>query len=315
MQRKVNVYDEVDEELLLEIKRELEKVEEPLEKAKLLGIVVDGWGILDYMRWAVENSGYELILMWGEQGSGKSSLMLHLAYKLVGDWDKVLDAVCFTPQEVIQKAKALPPGRRYTILLWDDVGVHFPATSYRTNIDVYEAVGKMIDAYRVMASVMIFTAPDIRRYPKVISDNGTIEMWVARLRLAPTVCWYEAYRNVKQPNFYDPRDIYFKKPRIESGFHHFNVIPKDVWKEYWERRVQLGREAVEALEETIIKKHEKTAIEATITAPNGGGTERKLIKCSRCGHTFLTRKNIGEYTNCGKCGKQLRVTNEVLIRV
>ena len=61
MQRKVNVYDEVDEELLLEIKRELEKVEEPLEKAKLLGYQTHAHLILEENMAKTPDKVYELL--------------------------------------------------------------------------------------------------------------------------------------------------------------------------------------------------------------------------------------------------------------
>jgi hypothetical protein len=286
----------MEEELLEELGNE------PLEDAKKLGMIVDGWGILDYLQNAIEKNGYEMVLIWGNQGSGKSSFMLYLAYQILGDWDKVLNQLCFTPMDVIRKAEELPFGKRYPLLLWDDVGVHFPATSFRTNIDIYEAVGRMLDVYRTIASVIICTAPDIRRFPKVMRDNETIEVWMTRLT-GENISYYRALRIVKLQNYYSDLEIYLKKPTIEHGFYQLDKhIPRNIWNTYWEKRLELSRKAVEMLKEKLnpqTKKDEKREENEEKTT---------LIKCPN-GHVWIPRKKhmIGEKVKCPKCGKYFRI--------
>jgi len=304
-------YEIIDKSLLEDLKH----AEEPLEEAKKIGLYVEGWGILDYCKWAIEHNGYEMILIWGNQGSSKSSFMLYLAYQLLGDWMEVLKHLCFTPMDVIEKAEALPEGKRYTLLLWDDVGVHFPATSFRTNIDIYEEVGKMLDAYRTIASVIIATAPKLQRFPKCMRDNKTIEVWIARFISKPTASYYKALREIDLPNYYDGNSIYVKRPTIENGIYDYTIqgAPPQIWQQYWKRRLELGRKAVQMAKTTI---GAPTKEEQKETTQNSNGETITLIKCPN-GHVWVPRKRyvFGERVVCNKCGKVFPFKEENIIKM
>ena len=301
-------YDVIDDDLL----REIAKINEPIELARRLGEIVDGWGIIDYLHDAIENNGYELVLIWGKQGSGKSSFMLYLAYQLLGDWNKVLDALCFKPTEIIDKYDRLPENKRYDVLLWDDVGVHFPSTMYRTNVDIYEAVGRMLDVNRTKASVIICTAPNLERYPKVMIDNWTMQIYMKTFRLKKMWAYYKAIYKIEDIDFSDERRPFKKYPLIEHGFYHFLKVPNDVWSEYWRRRLSLGKEAIEVMRQTINPNEE----EKQKTIENNNEKTITLLKCPN-GHVWVPRKRyvFGERVVCNKCGKVFPFKEENIIKI
>lgn len=216
----------------------------------------EGWGLKEYIEYAVKNHGYELILIWGEQGSGKSNYLLQLGYMIFGNWGKVFEHLIFTPNDLIRKAKELPEGWKYDALLWDDVGVHFPATKYKTDIETYEKMAEFMDAHRTIASVIICTAPNWTRYPKVLRDNCTIEIYLLRDREIPLRSYAWAYRHVKLLSLDGYQGIYKFKKELERLTVNYKNVPEEIWSKYWSLRLKLARESLIGLEREILKEEE-----------------------------------------------------------
>ena len=151
-----------------------------IELGLKFGLIKLGWTLQDYIHHAIESMGYETILIWGVQGSGKSNFMLQTGYWVYHDWDLVLKNIVFKPEEFVRKLKRIPIGKRVPWIGWDDVGVHYASVSWRTNIQQYEAVDACWAAIRTKCNVITLTIPLIDRLARNLKDNITIEVFIGR---------------------------------------------------------------------------------------------------------------------------------------
>jgi uncharacterized C2H2 Zn-finger protein len=181
---------------------------------------------------------------------------------------------------------------------------------YRTNVDIYEAVGRMLDVNRTKASVIICTAPNLERYPKVMIDNWTMQIYMKTFRLKSMWAYYKAIYKIEDIDFSDERRPYKKYPLIEHGFYHFLKVPSDVWNEYWRRRLSLGKEAIEVMRQTINPTENNKEIEQK-------EGEVILLKCPNCGYVWMPRKRyiLGEKVTCKKCGKIFPLKEENIVEI
>jgi len=155
-----------------------------LQYALTFGHVIPGYTCKNYVEHAIEKMGYETILDWGTQGSGKSNRLLQHGYWVYEDWDEVLKNIVFKPyakeRGFIQKLKNIMRGERVPWIGWDDVGVHFPSVSWRTEVEKYEAVDSAWTSIRTKVSVISLNIPLIDRLAKNIKDNLTMEEFLGR---------------------------------------------------------------------------------------------------------------------------------------
>jgi len=171
--------------------------------------------------------------------------MLQMGYWVYKDWDVVLKNVVFKPNEFVKRLKDVPPTMRIPCLLWDDIGVHFTSSSFRTNIVQYEAIDAAWAAIRTKCNVIGITIPLIDRLAKNIKDNVTFEVYIGRNQMELT------QRIVRLPGIGQMESNLFKiiveKPEVFDLF----AVPKDVFKEYWGMRLQLTEEALQKLDLTV----------------------------------------------------------------
>ena len=216
-----------------------------IQHAKFFGLIKDGWTLEDYIVDAVRNGGYETILLWGVQGAGKSTRMLQMGYWVYKDWDAVLKSIVFKPSEFVKRLREVPLKTRIPCLLWDDIGVHYTSSTFRTNIQQYEAIDATWAAIRTKCNAIILTIPLIDRLAKNIKDNVTFEVYTGRNQRE------YVQRLVRLPGIGQTESNLFKivieKPEV---FDLYNV-PKDVFKQYWEMRLQLTEEALDRLDMTV----------------------------------------------------------------
>jgi len=210
------------------------------------GLIRLGWTVRDYMLDAAKNMGYHTIAIWGQQGVGKSSRMLQEGFWIYGDWDAVLKNIVFRPSQFVSKLKRLPVGRRIPWVGFDDVGVHYPSTSWRTNIEQYEAIDSTWVAIRTKCSVVSLTIPLIDRLAKNLKDNVTIEEFIGMNQ------GILSERYIRLPGVKERVESNFRKVQIEP-IHRFNLyaVPTDVFREYWNERLRLADEALDKLEATV----------------------------------------------------------------
>lgn len=215
-----------------------------VEIAKHFGIVKMGNTLEDYLIEAVENGGYETVNIWAVQGSGKSTRMLQMGHWIYKDWDTVLDSIVFKPSTFVEKLKSIPKGSRVPCILWDDLLVHYTSSTFRTDIKQYEAVDSAWAAIRTKVNVIILTDPIIDRVAKNIKDNLTFEVFMGRNQMEII------YRLFRLPSFNRVESNFFKVALEEPARFDLYKVPKDIWKQYWEMRLELTEEALERLAQT-----------------------------------------------------------------
>ncbi len=220
------------------------------------GMVNLGWKVRDYMRNAVLRGRYCTTHVWGEQGSMKSNFTLQTGSWIYGeqvrddwypDWDKVLKNLIFKPgnehRGLLKFIKGITHGEREAWIGWDDLGVHFPSTTYKTNLAEYEAIDSTFAAIRTKISTLTTNNPLIDRVAKNIKDNITIEVFIGPNQA------YIAERLCRIPGI-DRVESWFFKVIIEGPKRFdWRVVPSDVWKEYWEMRLALADECIQKLEQ------------------------------------------------------------------
>ena len=208
------------------------------------GLIIPGWTLEDYIRDAAAKGGYATVQIWGEQGSGKSNRLLQEGYWVYQDWDRVLENILFKPSAFVSKLKAIPKGKRVPWIGWDDIGCHMPSSTFRTDINQYQAVDAVWTVLRVKASVITLTIPNITRLVRNIKDNISFEVFLGKNQTELVE------RIVRLPSFSRLESV-LKKVLIEGPrpFRLFDV-PKDVFKQYWDMRLNLTEEALDMLEKT-----------------------------------------------------------------
>lgn len=229
-----------------------------LELAVLYGFVCPGWKVADYITNAVRLGRYCLVHLWGEQGSMKSNRTLQHGSWVYGEWvrdewypfwDKVLSHIVFRPgreeRGLLAFAKQVPHGKREAWVGWDDVGVHYTSMTHKTDADKYAAIDSAFAAIRTKFSTMTTNNPNINRLAKNIKDNISIEEFIG-----PN----QTYTSERLCRIVHPRKLqafFFKVPIEDRVKHDWKAVPSDVWKEYWELRLQLADQAVYLLEQAF----------------------------------------------------------------
>lgn len=220
------------------------------------GLIRLDYTLQDYLIDAIENQGYETVAIQGVQGVKKSSRMLRMAHWIYNDWDAVLESIIFKPSEFVQRLRAIPKGQRTPCLLWDDIGVHYSSSTFKTDIQQYQAIDSAWAAIRTKCNIIIVTIPLIDRLAKNIKDNVTFEVFIGRNQK-------EMINRIFRLPGLEQLETNFFKATIEAPkvFDPYEV-PKDVFKEYWEMRLTLTEEALEKLDSTV----ESEDMEGWITA-------------------------------------------------
>ncbi len=136
--------------------------------------------IVKRMRDAVERDGFELIIIEGPRGYGKSVLALWLAAAIYGDWGKVFDYTVFTLSDydfVITNKK--PSGQRIPLIIWDDFAVHMSSYSYWDSIMI-KRLKEWVEEFQAVRedlAVLIITVATVTLLPKPIRHDATFYLY------------------------------------------------------------------------------------------------------------------------------------------
>lgn len=220
------------------------------------GIIHPDWVFEDYLIHAVDNNGYETVCIHGTQGSGKSNRMLqmgawvhdHVLEEELGEpptqeevWDEVLKSIVFKPSDFVIRLEEVQGDRRLPIVLWDDIGVHYTSSTFKTDIDQYSAIDSTWAAIRTKVAIVIVTIPIISRLAKNVKDNLTFEVFLGRNQMEQIrrLFYLPGTRNIDSNLF---------KPVLEtpSRFDLYK-IPPGIWRKYWSMRLKLTDEALATL--------------------------------------------------------------------
>lgn len=220
-----------------------------IKLAHQYGILVPGWDFVDYCVHAVKKDGYETGAIHGTQGSGKSCCLIQYGYDILARtdfegydedsiWEATLEHIVFKPSDFVIRLEEVPRDNRLPVILWDDIGVHYTSSTFRTDILQYQAIDATWAAIRTKVAVCLVTIPVITRLAKNVKDNLTFEIFIGR----------NQKRQIRRL-FYLPGTRYIDsnlfKPQLErpAKFDLYRV-PEWVWKEYWEMRLNLTEEAL-----------------------------------------------------------------------
>jgi len=218
-----------------------ERIPEHVNLANQFGIVKLGYTLEDYLIEAVNENGYETVCIWGVQGSGKSNRSLQMGYWIYEDWNKVLDNIIFKPSELVKRLEATPDDERIPCLIWDDVGVHYPSSKFKTDIKEYEAVDEVWAAIRTKVAVVVLTIPLVNRLAKNLRDNLTFEIYLGRNQKEIINRIYHL------PGLDDIHSNFFKVMVEWPESFDLYKVPANIWWKYWAMRLRLTREALENL--------------------------------------------------------------------
>jgi len=227
----------------------MDKLQGHIKLAYDYGIIKSGYTLEDYIIEAVEKNGYETIGVWGVQGSGKSTRMLQMGYWVfrriyedeVEAWNAVLDHIVFKPSDFIKRMEKVPHGERIPVILWDDLGCHYTSSTFKTDIQQYQAIDATWAVIRTKLAVVITTIPLLDRMAKNIKDNITFEVFIGRNQ-----------RELMKRVFHLPglkrMDTNLFKVQIEDA-ESFDLyeVPEWVWEKYWKMRLELTDEALAGL--------------------------------------------------------------------
>jgi len=125
--------------------------------------------------------------------------------------------------------------------MWDDVGVHYTSSRFKTDILEYEAVDSVWAAIRTKVAVVILTIPMIGRLAKNLKDNLTFEVYLGRNQkeMIKRLFYLPGLDSIT-PNF-------FKITVEYPGAFDLYDVPPWVWAKYWKMRVKLTNEAIATL--------------------------------------------------------------------
>jgi len=156
-------------------------------------------------------------------------------------WSSVLDHIIFKPAEFVKRLEETPRGERLPVVLWDDIGVHYTSSTFKTDIEQYSAVDSTWAAIRTKVAIVIVTIPIIGRLAKNVKDNLTFEVFLGRNQKEQVrrLFYLPGLRNIES-NLFKP---VLGKPKKFDLY----LVPKWVWNRYWEMRLDLTEEALATL--------------------------------------------------------------------
>ena len=163
------------------------------------------------------------------------------------DWDRVLKYLVFRPGKdergFLKLVKSINMGERIAWAGWDDMGVHYPSTVWRTDMPKYQAIDAAWAIIRTKISVISTNNPLIDRVAKNIKDNISMEVFVGRNQMLMT----ERFCHI--PGLKAIEAFFFKVPIEKPYQFDYERVPADVWKEYWDIRLAVAESAIQKLDE------------------------------------------------------------------
>jgi len=262
-----------------------------LERAIELGYVVQGWTLEDYIRDSIEHYGWESIVIWGPKGSGKSNFLLQIGYMVYQDWNKVLNHIVFSPMDFIRITK--DPGR-IPWLGWDDIAAYLPRSLYFTNRALWSAFKQNWDTFRTKLNSFVCTSPLKSKIASFILEDLSGEIFMNRRVGEGLSTIYDFQRWMWSLDFTNPLKENFDIIRVDKQALPFTPevsanyktrlpgVPTEVFKTYWERRMNLAEESRTKLHGIVqkleVKEEKEEKSKAELTASEAGRILRKQAK-------------------------------------
>jgi len=189
-------------------------------------------------------------VIYGMQRSGKTMYSLLVMYDLYEDWDKVLDNVFFTLEDLIGAIKErvltnFSASKQLKVICWDDAGVHGSKYLFFRSRQLAEYLQNLFDVIGLAVKAILITTPSPENLLKAVRGYEFLRVKIRKLDDSNRVAY--GYKSVLLPS---------GKMIVRKIFKDFyNIyIPNDVYKQYLEMREQYLEEAVENLEKFLQKK-------------------------------------------------------------
>lgn len=202
------------------------KAKRLIDYAIKYGVVKLGWTATDYMRYAIENYGWESTGITGLKGSAKSNLLLQRGFAIYKDWDLVfkrtfteIDYFLALLEDAIERRIRIP---------WvgcDDIATIFPRSLYFTDRKLYSELKSAWETTRTIISNFDWTATRKNKVSTFITDDITGDI-ICYNRVGDLYASYDYQRWFWQRDFADPNEMYAKPVAIEDS--RFPLIPEAI---------------------------------------------------------------------------------------
>jgi len=199
--------------------------------------------------------GYDQLFIIGEQGCGKTSYALLVAYEVYEDWDEALNHLFFDPAPAFEMMEdALHTRERIPLLIFDDAGIHFSKYLISINKEGFwkaMMINSLINIIRSVCCATIFTSPDddiLKELRKKSWIRGKPYMPHGKLNPDRIIRFY------KRTTIATGR-VFWKRFNIEDKYY-LSSIPPDVREKYEKKRMTAVAEVLNTLR-TIYEKYKE----------------------------------------------------------
>jgi hypothetical protein len=198
----------------------------------------------------IDEDEYAWVACWGPPRTGKSMLCLLTGYWIYKDWNDVLNSITFNLNGVLYKLINGEPrkfptrngyNKRIPYLFIDDFGANCnkAITQYNRGWDLFKGA---FDTLGTMVAVLMANMVKPDEATLQLTQKYTHELWVHHRGKAK-------FDTVQEEQSYSNWQTRQKKDWFED--FTFGVVPEWVYEEYNKMRVQLAREALFNIQETI----------------------------------------------------------------
>lgn len=213
-----------------------------LASAYKSGFYEPGWEIEDYLRFAIDNYGWENFPIWGIKGSKKSNRLLWYLFGIYGDWGLVHKYLVMQPLEFTKllKDSLNDPEKpeRIAMIGWDDIGAWFDSQLYFENRSLYTNIKRCWTLMRTKLNIFASTLPRKDELPGFILRDINAECFCSPKMTITYDRW------TWRKNYFDSMKV-VKRPVNVCLHKSFNMmeVPTSEFKIYWKRRMELANKA------------------------------------------------------------------------
>jgi hypothetical protein len=190
------------------------------------------------------------LIIYGEQGIGKTTYMLKVMYDVYGDWNTVFEHLIFSLDDLIDLIEE-SRGKRFKVIGWDDAGIHGHKYKYFRKRDAVELISAWLDVARTKTASLLITTVNPLNLLKPIRESlgmkyGKVVRYDSANERLITV-----YNRTILPN----GKTYVKKMYADK---FTAILPDHVYERYLKLRSEFYRQAEEQIMKVAKKSLEET---------------------------------------------------------